>query len=49
MIAAVAQMTAQAAAIPRKMPGAWRMPNIATSATKNVAGMIMSDCMGVCV
>jgi hypothetical protein len=45
IIAAASQMTEQAAAIPRKMPGACRMPNMATRATKNVAGMMKSDCM----
>jgi hypothetical protein len=40
-------MTEQAAAIPRKMHGACRMPNIATRATKNVAGMMKrEDCIG---
>jgi len=42
-------MTAQAASIPRKIPGALRQPNIATIATRKTAGMMKIEGFIVCV
>jgi hypothetical protein len=36
-------MMAQAASIPRKIPGALRQPNIATIATRKTAGMMKME------
>ncbi len=42
-------MTAHAASIPRKIPGALRQPKIATIAKRKTAGMMKMEEFMVCV